>query len=131
MQGRPTVLIVEDDPRIRGLMRSLLEDYFTVAEASNGVVALVQAWDARPQVILLDLEMPAMTGEEAAPYLRVLSPASRIVAFSSSLDSKPLWADTFADKADTLGAVELIRQLADAASPEPRALTGSALRTAS
>lgn len=127
MQAQGTILLVEDDASIRALVRTLLAPDFEVAEAQNGVVALVQAWDARPDVIVLDLEMPAMGGEEAAPYLRVLSPQSRIVAFSSSLTSKPLWADAFADKADAIGLVDIVKELAAGAPPSVPALSGSAL----
>lgn len=111
MQARGKILLVEDDVSIRSMVGTLLADEFELAEASNGVLALVQAWDHRPDVIVLDLEMPAMGGAEAAPYLRVLSPTSRIVAFSSSLTSTPIWADTFVEKSDPIGLVEVIREL--------------------
>jgi len=127
MQARGKILLVEDDSAIRGLIRTLLEPDFELAEAPNGVVALVQAWDTRPDVIVLDLEMPAMGGDEAAPYLRVLSPKSRIVAFSSSLTSKPFWADAFVDKSDAIGLVELVGRLAAGVEPVVPSLSGSAL----
>lgn len=112
MAPRATVLVVDDDPSIRTLVRTLLEDHVDVAEAPNGVVALVQAWDVRPSVIVLDRDMPAMGGAEAAPYLRILSPASAIVAFSAGLAATPEWADACVEKTDTDRLVEAVCELA-------------------
>jgi PAS domain S-box-containing protein len=59
----PTVLVVEDDPATRELLRMSLErEKFTVAEAGNGVEALGQLATQRPALILLDLMMPEMDG---------------------------------------------------------------------
>lgn len=110
MESRISALIVEDDPTIRVLVRTLLEEDFAVAEAPNGVVALVRAWDLRPDVIVLDRDMPAMGGAEAAPYLRILSPKSVIVAFSAGLDERPSWADAFVDKTDAAALVGVVRE---------------------
>lgn len=107
METRPRVLIVEDDPSIRALLRAVLADHFEVEEAWNGVVALTRAWDCKPDIIVLDREMPAMSGDEAAPYLRVLSPGSMIVAYSSDISQRPMWADAFVDKGDVEGLVEV------------------------
>lgn len=112
METRMTVLIVDDDRSVRAVVKTLLEDEFEVAEAPNGVVALVRAWDVRPDVIVLDLDMPAMGGGEAAPYLRILSPKSAIVVFSGDIDCKPMWADAFAEKGDTHSLVEAVREQA-------------------
>lgn len=112
MDSRATVLVVDDDAAVRGLLRALLEDEFQVEEAPNGMVALVQAWDVRPDVIVLDRDMPAMDGAEAAPYLRILSPKSAIVAFSGALSATPAWADAFAQKTDAVALVGLVQELA-------------------
>ncbi|RYC29626.1 response regulator [Lichenibacterium minor] len=57
------VLIVEDDANLRLHVRSLLEDEgWTVADAGNGREALEQVALRRPEVVLLDLQMPVMDG---------------------------------------------------------------------
>ncbi|HJR46357.1 MAG TPA: response regulator [Actinomycetota bacterium] len=109
MESRPKVLIVEDDPSVRALLRAVLEDHCDVTEAPNGVVALTRAWDTKPDVIVLDRDMPVMTGDEAAPYLRVLSPESLILAYSSDLAERPMWADAYVDKGDIEGVVDVAR----------------------
>jgi len=67
------VLLVEDDPGSRGLVRSFLEhDAWTVTEAVNGVEALKEVHLQRPAVILLDLMMPEMDGFTFLEELRAI-----------------------------------------------------------
>lgn len=128
MEARISALVVEDDPAIRALVKTLLQDDYDVGEAPNGVVALVRAWDLRPDVIVLDRDMPAMGGAEAAPYLRILSPKSAIVAFSAGLDDKPLWADAYADKSDPTSLVKVVREQTRTAREDSLWLQLQALR---
>jgi len=65
------VLVVDDDPEIRDVVRWLLEDEgWTVETASDGRDALEQATRVRPALIVLDMGLPIMTGEEVAMRLR-------------------------------------------------------------
>src|SRR5690625_3456514 len=66
-----TILVVEDDPMIRNLIRSFLEKQkFHVVEADNGYEAKDVFLTYRPCLILLDLMMPIMSGEEFLSWLR-------------------------------------------------------------
>ncbi|MBE7190720.1 PleD family two-component system response regulator [Jatrophihabitans endophyticus] len=57
------VLVVDDDADTRHHLRTVLErDDWTVVEAANGQEALAIAAEARPRVVLLDLEMPVLDG---------------------------------------------------------------------
>lgn len=59
------ILIVEDDPTIREPLAGLLREVgYAVLEARNGAEGLRQAAEQRPDLILLDLTMPAMNGSE-------------------------------------------------------------------
>src|SRR5438128_1801762 len=61
MNGK--VLIVEDDPAIRMLVRAVLEgEGFAIAEAIDGTAALPAARAARPDLILLDVGLPGLDG---------------------------------------------------------------------
>lgn len=67
------VAIGEDQALIRGALAALLgteEDMEVVGEAGDGVEALAMAESLRPQVFLLDIEMPGMTGLEVAAEIR-------------------------------------------------------------
>src|SRR5712691_1157491 len=67
----PTVLVVDDDPDLRTVLRLLLEDEgYRVCLASDGQQALAHLRCERPAVLLLDLNMPVMTGWECLAVLR-------------------------------------------------------------
>jgi CheY-like chemotaxis protein len=57
------VLVADDDPVSRGLIRDALGSLaYEVVEASNGEEALLKMVEARPDLILLDIEMPLLDG---------------------------------------------------------------------
>lgn len=63
MNGRPYILLVDDDPAIREATGDLLEaEGYEVGLAANGLLGLQQVRERRPDVILLDLMMPVMDG---------------------------------------------------------------------
>jgi CheY-like chemotaxis protein len=70
--SRRGVLIVDDDPFIRRLIATTLEDVaeFELHEAADGVQALELARSKRPALVLLDIDMPAVDGIEACRRLR-------------------------------------------------------------
>ncbi|QEC47169.1 response regulator [Baekduia soli] len=67
-----SVLIVDDDPFIRKLVSTTLEDVagFALHEAANGVEAVERAAQIRPQLVFLDIDMPRMDGITACRALR-------------------------------------------------------------
>jgi CheY-like chemotaxis protein len=67
----PTVLIVDDNERFRVRARRWLEadGYAVVAEAADGAAALEAVGDHRPSVVLLDVQLPDMSGIEVAERL--------------------------------------------------------------
>lgn len=58
----PLVLVVEDNAMNRKLMRDILEIRFDVLEAHSAEDALVLLQDCRPDLILMDLQLPGMDG---------------------------------------------------------------------
>jgi CheY-like chemotaxis protein len=95
-----SVLIVDDDDEIRAALRLLLEasDLPVVAESSNGIEASYLAYRHQPELVILDYFLPQMNGEETSYIVRFLAPRARIMAFSSMLSIKPLWADAYLSK---------------------------------
>jgi DNA-binding response OmpR family regulator len=66
----PKILVVDDDPEIRDVVRWLLEDEgWAVETASDGRDALDRATRARPALIVLDMGLPILSGEEVAMRL--------------------------------------------------------------
>ncbi len=65
------VLVVEDDPSVRGLLHTLLSaEGYDVAAASDGLAGLVKATSTHPALVLLDLMMPDLGGVRVLEELR-------------------------------------------------------------
>jgi two-component system nitrogen regulation response regulator NtrX len=80
---RLDVLLVDDDARIRGTLRGVLEDEgHAVAEASGGAQAL-QALESRSfDAVLLDVNMPGMSGLDALVTIREMAPNTGVIMVS-------------------------------------------------
>ena len=80
------VLVAEDQSMVRGALRALLEleaDITVVAEVGRGDEVLPAAREHRPDVALLDIEMPGRDGIEAARELAAELPAVRAVVLTT------------------------------------------------
>lgn len=67
----PRVLVVDDEPDLRFLLRRLLESAgFTVDEAPDGVAALERMRDSQPDVVVTDGQMPRMDGGDLIRRIR-------------------------------------------------------------
>jgi DNA-binding NarL/FixJ family response regulator len=85
------VLLVDDHPVVRLGIRKLIEkeaDIEVVGEAENGKEALAKVGELSPDVILLDMEMPEMTGNQVAYHLQEQGASVRILAFSAYDDKQ-------------------------------------------
>lgn len=70
----PSVLVVEDEGKIRDLLRSYLEhDGLTVLSTGSGAEGISLARDAHPDLLLLDLRLPDVPGEDVAREVRSFS----------------------------------------------------------
>ena len=79
------VLVADDNAVVRSFVRQLFEsqpDFEISGEAENGRDAVEKAKSLKPDLIILDLSMPVMTGLDAAPLLRKLLPDTRIILFT-------------------------------------------------
>lgn len=69
MAGK-VILVADDDPHLRRLLRRILADEFDVIEAGDGEEAVERTLAERPSVVLLDLQMPVLDGHAALRRLR-------------------------------------------------------------
>ena len=79
------ILIVDDNAEVRQELRTLLPlagDLEVVGEAADGAEAVRLAEALRPEVILLDLQMPVLDGFAAARRIKDRWPACRVVALT-------------------------------------------------
>jgi DNA-binding NarL/FixJ family response regulator len=85
------VLVVDDDSRMRALMVSLLQRIGCVVyEASSGDEALDVAESIRPELVILDVSLPRITGYEVCRELRDAYGAGIKIMFVSGLRAEPL-----------------------------------------
>lgn len=111
------VLIVDDHPLMReGIANALLAeaDLELAGEASDGAEAIEKARALKPDVILIDLQMPRLGGLDAIPTILEDSPEARIAVLTT------YGGDAYAERALRLGALgfllksSLHRELVDA-----------------
>lgn len=80
------ILVADDHPVVRDGLVAMLDtqpDFQVVAQASTGVEAVQKAVELKPDILLLDLEMPDMDGVEALKQLRLLLPEIRTLVFTA------------------------------------------------
>ena len=108
------ILIVDDNVRIRELLRMLVETntpFKVCGEAENGAEAIKMAKELRPDLVLLDLTMPGMSGTDTALLLQVVQPRPKIILFTVHADglNQELGSiygiDVVLSKADSIGTI--------------------------
>jgi DNA-binding NarL/FixJ family response regulator len=84
--GPLRVLLVDDHDLFRTGLRNLLEDeqVQVVGEASRGAEALALVRELAPDVVVMDLNMPGMTGVEATRQISVVAPLTRVLVLTIS-----------------------------------------------
>lgn len=83
---RIRVMLVDDSAVVRGFLVRILESDSTLeiaATCSNGQTAVIQIARCKPDVVILDIEMPVMDGLTALPKLRAADPGARIIMAST------------------------------------------------
>ena len=89
IQGEPMdlrILVVEDSETTRRIIRAILEtrEWKICGEAKNGQTAIRQFRKLRPDVVILDFTMPALSGIEVAARLSKIDPLVPLILFTIS-----------------------------------------------
>jgi two-component system cell cycle sensor histidine kinase/response regulator CckA len=129
-RGTETILLVEDEPSVRMLVRDELRKLgYRVVEAKNGVEACLLATQqaASLQLLLTDVVMPGMGGRELAQHLSVIRPDLRTLFISGYMDDVGIMAgqeegtSSFLQKPFTPEVLgRAVRNLLDASTPSDR-----------
>jgi DNA-binding NarL/FixJ family response regulator len=89
------ILIVDDHAMIRRGLQSILRTvpgWEVIEEASNGEDAVRMTNDLKPDVVLMDISMPGMSGLEATRAICKISPQTKVMLFT--LHNTPEWVET-------------------------------------
>ena len=130
--GRRT-LVVDDHPLTRSALVGLLEQHGfpVVGEAGDGDEAIETARTLQPDLVLLDLSMPRMSGLEALPRLRAAAPGCEVVVLTASGTDENLLAAIRGGAAGYLLKTEppeRIAEFLDSVSHGEAALSGEVAR---
>ena len=107
------ILLVDDHESVRKGVRTLFahNDSFEICgEAQNGTDAIRMVAELTPDVVILDLTMPGLTGFQTAAKIREIAPAIRIIFFTiHDIPSSAWWvgADACVSKSATLEELTL------------------------
>jgi DNA-binding NarL/FixJ family response regulator len=80
------VLIAEDQTLLREGLRTILdleEGFVVVGTAADGAEAVAQAAALQPEIVLMDVQMPALTGVEATAQITRAQPATRVIILTT------------------------------------------------
>ncbi len=80
MKGK--ILIVDDEPELRMLLKSILETDFTVSDADCGATLLKKFSEDAPDVILLDLKLPDASGLDLLPQIKKNWPDTEVIVLT-------------------------------------------------
>jgi CheY-like chemotaxis protein len=97
------ILVIDDDHAVRGAMQLLLEaEGFDVVVASDGTKGIVTAQATAPDLVIVDLFMPGMTGVDTIRAIRERIPRVPIIAISGVLaSSTSLSVDSLSEAAQS------------------------------
>jgi len=89
MTTKDTILIADDDPSLRTVLSALLQkEGFNVVQAVDGLQCLRVAYEAHPNLVLLDIMMPNKDGHHVCQRLREISGVPIIMLTGVSVDTE-------------------------------------------
>ncbi|PKN75044.1 MAG: response regulator [Deltaproteobacteria bacterium HGW-Deltaproteobacteria-10] len=103
---KPRTVIADDESHIRTLMKTVLKmmNFEVVAEAGNGQQAIDYFKELKPEITLLDVNMPMKTGLEALKEIKEIAPDACVIMLSSVSDMESV------QEAIEMGASHFIRK---------------------
>src|SRR5512137_718237 len=98
------VLIIDDDPKVSWILNEGLAGSFEFVSARDGIEGIQMVSTEKPDLILLDIKMPGMTGLEVLEKLNKMDSRPEVIMISGHADTK------FVVESVQLGAAEFIEK---------------------
>ena len=108
------ILLVDDHPLIRRLLRKIIESYndFTVVgEAINGEEAVLLAAKLKPAVVIMDIHLPVLSGISASTLIKVNNPFVTVIALTAGGPCQDEQAMTIAGAAAVINKDDVLHAL--------------------
>lgn len=96
------ILLIDDSMLSRNMLKRALGDEYEFLEAPDGMSGLEMYFLERPDLVILDLTMPGLSGMDVLAKLREMDPQARVVVGTADIQ------DFSRDQAKELGAVDFI-----------------------
>ena len=98
------ILIVDDSQVSRKILKTMLEEegFTVVGEGTNGKEGFDLYSSLQPDIVIMDVTMPKMSGLDSLKFIRVYDPEAKVVILSSSA------SDEYIEEAKKLGAKDYI-----------------------
>ena len=100
---RPTVVVADDHPGMLAEILKFLQPHCQVVAVENGILAVQAISEWQPDIAILDIAMPGMTGIEAAQRLLEMKSSTRIIFLTMQPDPD------YVQAADALGAGVVVK----------------------
>ncbi len=108
------VLIVDDYPEMRELLRDVLArypDFSVIGEAETGEDAVAKATTLQPTVVIIDFQLPTMSGIEATKLIKLHCPSTAVIGLTAGIPTDTEKAMLDAGAAAVLDKADLLRTL--------------------
>ena len=94
----PIALVIEDDPQLNRIFSLTLNEDFTTETFTNGQDALQRLSEITPHLIILDLNLPGVQGNEILAHIRSDARLKKVTVILATADHRQ--ADSLQDQAD-------------------------------
>ncbi|HET6677888.1 MAG TPA: response regulator transcription factor [Nitrospira sp.] len=108
------VLLVDDYPIMQQLLRDILQRYpdiCVVGEAQNGEEAVLQSMKLKPTVVIIDINLPTISGMEATRLIKLERPSTVVVGLTAGVPDQTVTAMRGAGAAAVLNKGDLLNAL--------------------
>jgi CheY-like chemotaxis protein len=122
------ILVVDDTPCIRDLLRMIFEDSgYDVIEAQHGGAAIQKLRDSVPDLVVTDLMMPVISGQQLVRHLRsdARTAAIPILILSSNPNAAEIASTADAIVGKPFNKADLVAKVSSLVGPSPRTPEGA------